>query len=280
MASLTGPVLLPVGPNPVISRSQFFTISTGPLDLPRAGRSGGMQYEISHCNLPSCYEIECIADHNTKTLDNTKTTVTGNPFVIYADELCSPVGLTDDELKQDLYNQLIAGEASVVEATFGAQLCGQAPGLSNNASVTDLGTATDIVDAISRLEADLYNVYGVPGVLHVPYRFGAYFEYLHLGEYHDSKGICRTKLGTAINFGHYPGLTPAGAAPAAGSMYIYITGQTVVWRTPDAELFVTSRGDILNRSTNQLTGVMEREYVVAFDCRVSGILTPMKGAVT
>lgn len=280
MAVLTGPVLIPVAPNPVISRSQFFTISTGPLDLPRPARSGGIQYQISHCNLPSCYEVECQADHNTKTLNNTKTTISGNPFVIYADELCTPVGLTDDELRQDLYNQLIAGEAATVEATFGAQLCGQAPGLANNAAVNSLTLATSIVDAVSRLEADLYANYGVPGVLHVPYRFGAYFEYLHLGEYHDNKGICRTKLGTAINFGNYPGLSPVGAAPGAGNMWIYITGQTVVWRTPDAELFVTSRRDILNRTTNQLTGVMEREYVVAFDCRVSAVETPIAGAVT
>jgi hypothetical protein len=239
-----------------------------------------VQYQISHCNLPTCYEVECLAGHNEKTLNNAKTTIVGNPFVVYSDEVCTPVGLTDAELERDLYNQLVVGEQATVENAFSAQLCGQSPGLANNAAVSTLTAATDVVDAVASLEAALYAVYGAPGVLHVPMILAAYFEYLHLAEQKDSRGIWRTKAGTAVNFGNYQGLSAAGGAPAAGHTFIYITGQTAVWRTPDSDLFVTSRRDVLNRSTNQLTAVMEREYVVAFDCAVFAVDTPISGVVT
>lgn len=280
MAVLTGPVTLDQGPNPLISRSQFFAVSTGPLALPRPARSGGIQYQISHCDFPECYEVECLSDHNTKTLTNGFTLITGNPFVIYSDIVCSPVGLTDERLRKALYDQLVMGEQAKVESVFSQQLCGQSPGLGNNPSVVDLGAAADIVDAVSQLEAALYASYGPAGVLHVPYRFATYFENLHLAENSDSKGVWRTKLGTAVNFGNYAGVGPTGEAPAADNLFIYITGQTAVWRTSDDDLFVTNRRDVLNRTTNQLTAVMEREYVVAFDCYVAGIETPITGVVT
>lgn len=265
-------------PNAPVSRSQFFAVSTGPLDLPRPARSGGLQYQIGYCNLPTCYEVECLAGHNTKVLDNTVTTVTGDPFVVYSDILCTPVGLTDDMLRTYLHEQLIAGEQSTVEDAFSRQLCGQAPGLANNAAVVSLTSSLNPVAAVSKLEASLYSAYGLAGVIHAPYTMGAYFAWAHLIE-KDSKGIWRTNLGTAVNFGNYAGLSPAGAAPAAGSTWLYITGQPTVYRTSDSDLFVTSRRDVLNRSTNQLTGVMEREYVVTFDCRVAATETVLTGAV-
>ena len=282
MAALNGPVVLDSGPNPLISRSQFFAVSTGPLDLMgdlRPARAGGIEYQIAHCDLPSCYEVECIDAHNTKTLTNGFTLITADPFVVYSDILCTPVGLTDERLKKALYEQLVMGEQARVEAVFSQQACGQAPGLANNAAAVDLGAAVDIVQAVSELEGFLYDQYSAPGVLHVPYRFAAYFENLHLAERMDSSGIWRTKLDTKVNFGNYSGLSPTGGDPAAGTAYIYITGQTVVWRTPDSDLFVTSRREVLNRTTNQLTAVMEREYVVAFDCAVAGMSAPTSGVV-
>lgn len=282
MAALNGPIVLDTGPNPLISRSQFFAVSTGPLDLSgdlRPARAGGIEYQIAHCDLPLCYEVECISAHNSKTLNNQFTLITGDPFVVYSSIRCAPVGLTDERLKRALFEQLMMGEQARVEATFSEQACGQSPGLSGNPDTVNLGVAGDIVSAVSQLEDFLYSQYSAPGVLHVPYAFSAYFENLHLAERMDSAGVWRTKLGTKVNFGNYSSLSPTGGDPAAGTGYIYITGQTAVWRTPDAELFVTSRRDVLNRTTNQLTAVMEREYVVTFDCAVGGIRAPLSGVV-
>jgi hypothetical protein len=264
----------------MIKRVGLFDVSTGPLDLPVHARSGGIQYQTSICNNPRCYAVACIGDHTTKTLTDGLTLITGDPFVIYSDLLCSPVGIDEDQVRQYLFNRLTLGEQLTTENVFSQQLCAQAPGLSNNAAVQTLTVASDIVDALSELETALYASYGTYGVLHVPYQFAPYFSYLKLIHKDGNEPFWRTALGTKVNFGNYAGLTPAGGAPTAGTLWIYITGQSTVWRTPDSDLFVANIADTLNRPVNSFTAVMEREYVVSFDCAVYGVETPVKGAVT
>jgi hypothetical protein len=265
----------------MVKRVGLFDVSTGPLDLPVHARAGGIQYQTSVCKDPHCYAVTCIGDHTSKTLNDGLALITGDPFVIYSDLLCSPVGIKEDEVRQYLFTRLSMGEQLVVESTFSQQLCGQAPGLSNNSGITGIVTpATDPVDAVSQLEAALYATYGPVGVLHVPYRFAPYFNNLWLIEdKYGNEPFYRTDLGTKVNFGNYAGLSTSGGNPTAGSMYIYITGQTTVWRTPDSELFVANIVDTLNRTHNQFTAVMEREYIVSFDCGGFAIECPLTGVV-
>ncbi len=280
MASLTGPVYVPA-PNPVLPRPGLFQVATGPLDLPVHGRIGGLQYETHTCTLPVCYEVECQESHNTKTLTAQKSTIQGNPFVVFSNLLCAPVGLTDERVRGFLYESLVAGEQAAVENTFSLQACAQSPGLSNNAAVVNLtpapGTPVDPVKATSLLESWLYARYGLPGVMHIPESLSAYFANLHLVQPAGRGWI--TPAGTKLSFGNYAGNTPAGAAPAAGETFIYITGQVAIWRTADQYLFVTSIADTLNRTTNQVTAVMEREYVVTFDCFIAAVETKLTGVV-
>jgi hypothetical protein len=282
MAVLTGRVTLPANPNPMVKRVGLFDVSTGPLDLPVHARSGGIQYQTSICADPHCYAVTCIGNHTSKTLNDTLALITGDPFVIYSDLLCSPVGINESEVRNHLFTRLTMGEQLVVESVFSQQLCGEAPGLSNNSGITAIVTpATDPVDAVSQLEAALYATYGLPGVLHVPYRFAPYFSNMWIFDdrHQDNQVYHTTALGTKVNFGNYAGLSTSGANPTAGSMYIYITGQTTVWRTPDSELFVANIVDTLNRTHNQFTAVMEREYIVSFDCGGFAIECPITGVV-
>lgn len=270
-------------PNPLVSRSTFFKVSTGPLAMPDHAGGGGLEYQISHCGYPDCYEITCQTDAErpSKTLDGAVTLIQGDPFVVYSSIDCSPVGMTDDQMQTWLANKLEMGAQATIENVFSQQLCGQSPGLSDNEAAVDLNSAADIVDAVSQLENYLYVTaeYGVAGVLHVPLRFAPYFQYLHLVDPNGMANgtVFRTALGTAINFGNYAGLDPDGGAPGAGTSYIYITGQTAVYRqTP---VFSPPRRDVLNRTTNKVTGVMEQEYVITFDCGVAGIEAPLSGVV-
>jgi hypothetical protein len=281
MASVTGPVYVPA-PNPVLPRPGLFQVATGPLDLPVHGRIGGLQYETATCVLPGGYQVDCITSHTTKTLTSQKSTIVANPFIVFSNILCAPVGLDDPRLKGFLYDQLAAGEQAAVENIFSRQLFAQSPGLSNNAAVVDLtptpGTAVDPVKAVSLLESWLYARYGLPGVIHAPESMSAYFSnlYIHGGR---SENYWRTLGGTAISFGNYAGRSPADAAPAVNETWLYITGEVAIWRTADSDLFVTSIADTLNRTTNQLTAVMEREYVVSFDCFIAGVQTKLTGVV-
>lgn len=281
MAVLTGRVTLPANPNPMVRRVGLFDVSTGPLELPVHARSGGLQYLTSICADPHCYAVTCIGDHTAKTLDDGLWLVMGDPFVIYSDLLCSPVGINEAEVRNYLFTRLTMGEQLAVEAVFSEELCGQSPGLANSAATKLTPAATDPVDAVSQLEAALYATYGLPGVLHVPYRFAPYFSNMWIfDDHHEPNQLYHTTaLGTKISFGNYSGLAPDGSNPTAGSMYIYITGQTTVWRTPDSDLFVANLPEILDRPHNKFTAVMEREYVVSYDCRAYAIECPITGVV-
>lgn len=277
MAIVTGPVYLPA-PNPVVRRPGLFDAATGPLELPVHARIGGLQYQTSVCDLTDCYEVECLSGHNTKTFSDGPTTIQGNPFIVLSTVSCSPVGMDDAQLQRYLFDRLVASEQSTVEATFSDQACGQAPGLSNNADVVTVTTgAVDPVAALSALEAQLASVYGLPGIVHAPIALGAYFANLHLVEKQGQ--VWYTRVGNKVVFGNYSGNDPDGAAPSAGETWMYITGQVAVYRTPDSEIFSTNRMQTLARTTNLVTAVMERDYVVTFDCAVAAAQTEITGVV-
>jgi len=271
MAALNGPIYVPA-PNPVVPRYGLFQAATGPLDLPQHARIGGLQYEISTCSLPLGYQVNCQDSHASKTLESSVAIVSGGPFVVYSAIRCSAVGLVNwgtERVNKFLYDQLVAGEQAAVENIFSTSAFGLSPGLGGNPNVVNLGSAAGVVAATGALEDWLYTRYGLPGVLHVPMEAAAYYKGAHLIE--KESGVWRTDVGTAVSFGNYAGTGPTGQVPTTGTTWVYITGQVAIWRTPDSQLFTPTMGEVINRSTNVLTMVMEREYVLTFDCYVAAI---------
>ena len=107
MASLTGPVYVPAPTNPAVARYGLFKATNGPLDLPIHARLGGLQYQTATCSLPTCYEVLCASDvgRGTKTFAGGPTTIVPLPFMVYSSLTCTPVGLTDDDLRGYLYDR-------------------------------------------------------------------------------------------------------------------------------------------------------------------------------
>ena len=271
MASLTGPVYVPA-PNPVVPRYGLFRVATGPLDLPMHARIGGLQYEIAVCDLPNCYEVQCQDDLQEKDITNGPTIQEGLPFVVYSAINCSPVGLAnwgEERVRGWLFDQLRAGEQATVERTFSLSGCGMSPGLTGGPGVVTLPPTTDVTRGIAALEGWLYSRYGLPGVIHVPASAASFVCNWLLTK--DPRGIWRTNMETAVSFGDYAGIGPTGQAPTDTTTWLYITGQIAIWRTPDNELFKPPMGQIINRSTNVMTIIMEREYVVSYDCYVAAV---------
>lgn len=272
MAVTTGPVYVPA-PNPVVPRYGLFNVVTGPLDLPLNARSGGIQYQTATCDLPQVYEVNCFDELSGKAITGGPTTIEGLPFVVYSTLECSTVGLAnwgEARVKQWLYEQLRAGEQAVVERAFSDSAAGLSPGLTGNPNAVNLGSASGITEGLSILESWLYERYGLPGIIHAPSAVAAYFNNAYLME-KDAGGVWRTGMTTAISFGNYSGYGPTGQVPTAGSTWLWITGQMAIWRTPDAELFTPPMGGLINQSTNVITTIMEREYVLAFDCFVAAV---------
>lgn len=273
MAAINGPVYVQA-PNPVIPRYGLFSVATGPLEIPIHARIGGLQYEIGTCQLPNGYEVNCQSELQEKSFNGSIDTNTGYPFVVYSGIECGAVGLANwgqERIQKFLYEQLVAGEQATVESIFSTSGFGQTTGLANNPNTVNLGTATDIVNAFALLEEWLYSRYGLPGVIHVPMRAASYVTNSHLVDRESPLDPWKTAPGTKVSFGNYAGLNPTGGPAAAGSIWIYITGQVAVWRTPDAQLLNIPLGQVINRQTNTVDIVLEREYVVTYDCFSAGI---------
>jgi hypothetical protein len=234
--------------------------------MPVHAGQGGLYYETHVCGLPYCFETNCIETLGTKTIDDEFVIVNGDPFVIVTDLTCGLVGLTPERTTNFLREKALAGEQARVEQVFSVGACGAEPSLANSATpATALGASANPVAAIAALEEALYSTYGLVGVIHAPYLAGAWLMANHLIE-KDTAGIWRTAAGTAVSIGNYDGLSPVGAAPAAGATWLYITGQVSIWRTPESEVFYSPFAASIDRSTNQWNGYREREYIVAYEC--------------
>jgi hypothetical protein len=256
-------------------RYGLFQAAVGPLDLPTHARNGGLHYETAICGIGHGYEVECLVDLNSKSgfwTGNGTTTVLGAPFVVAATVQCGSAGYTYDEQRAFVLERLKGVEQSVVEQVFSTSTLGQSPGLITGDGITTVTGAGDtVVQVLSELERARYcgftgNLaqYGVPGYLHVAIPVLNALKEAHLVEFDGTRW--RTPMGTVVSAGCYANNDPAGAAPADGVFGMYLTGQTTVWRTADNDVQIAPVEGSLNRTTNQMLMLAEREYVVTYEC--------------
>lgn len=262
MAILTGPDPI-LYPGDMTTRYGLFNAAITPSEWQPHWGDGGIVFEDEFCVLPRGYDVNCTDSLAAKTFDP-QTSIPGTPFVVYAGLVCGSVGHTEAEFQAKVLNRLKAGEQGTVEQIFSRGLNGQSRPLANatpNATLI-VPSGTSVADQVGALEEALYSTYGLRGVLHVPFQYGERMFANH--PLIKDGSVWRTGLGTAVSIGNYDGYTPAGVAPAAGHTTIYITGQTFVWRNPN--VFVSDLAGSLNRTTNQVTMLAEREYIVTYEC--------------
>ena len=267
------PVAKPTASMPL--RYGLFQAAIGPFDLPVHGRNGGVHYETALCGEGFGYEVECISAQNSKAAawtENGVTTVTGLPFIVFATMQCGTVGYTFEEERGLVLERLKGVEQSVVEEVFSTSTFGQGPGLVAADGITTVtGAGDSVVNVLSELERARYcgftgntAQYGPPGILHVAIPVFNELKSQHVLEFDGTRW--RTPMGTVVSAGCYANNDPAGAAPADGVFWMYLTGQTTIWRTPDSEVQIAPVEGSLDRATNQYLMLAEREYVVTYEC--------------
>ena len=261
MAVLTAPMFIQ-DPNPGTIRYGLFTVARGPLELTRHGRDSGFTWQSVTCGTVAGYEIECLPEQAAKEDGEPPDTVSATPFAVYSRVACAVVGMTTEELQTMVSQRLSFLEQAAVERVFSEESFGQAPGLANNAAAVDVGPAIDAVEAIAQLEDAFYAVSGTVGTIHVPHDFSPFLMSSHLIEFRN--GIWYTAAGSLVSIGQYLGYGPNGVPPAGGTTWLYITGPVTVWRSSQA--FVAPIEGSLDRATNQVDMLAEREYAVGFSC--------------
>lgn len=235
----------------------------------------------------------------------TKTpTVTGipstaaQPFSVYAWIYCSPVGHGDDlaELSTRTRQLLTNGEGRAVEQVFwsgnasngviyphlaaNAQVLASPMGamtveLQAAASVQTTGAPVDVVEALGLLEGYLGSCYGGEGVIHVPAAAVAHLD--AYGLLRKEGAYLRTLLGHRVAaYASNNRQGPTGANAAAGQAWFYATGQVVFRRGPVKDLG-QKPSDFVGRTENTTVFVVERPYVLDWDCCLGAVQVSLGG---
>jgi hypothetical protein len=206
-----------------------------------------------------------------------------NPFNVFAEVDCSPVGYSQEEQRARAVDALTRTEAYQVENVFWTGTAGGDadkvyPRLAANAAVTDAtlfpvvqlqcaatavtgSTILDMVEGLGRLEAALAACYQGKGVIHVPVLLAAQMFQWNLVE--ASGGQLRTKMGNLVAIGAgYPGTGPTGTL-ISNALWIYATGPIFAYRSaPETFAF----REMFDRTTNTLKTIVERTYVLGYSC--------------
>lgn len=279
MAIVTAPELVSKPTPSAPLRYGLFQAAVGPLDLPVHARNGGLQYIHTMCGEGFGYEIECLLNQNSKAaaFESGVETVLGAPFMVFATVTCPAVGFNEAERVELVMQRLKSVEQSVVEEIFSTGTFGQDPSLLAADGITTVtGGGTTSVEVVSELERAMYcgfggvaSNYGVPAYLHMPIPVFNDLRSEHLIEFDGTRW--RTPMGSVVSTGCYAGNDPDGVAAADGVFWIYITGQTTVWRSSDEFVAehvraMVSNGGSFNRTTNEMLLLAEREYVVTYEC--------------
>jgi hypothetical protein len=209
--------------------------------------------------------------------DNVSQTFRGaQPFTVYAEFDCSPVGLSDaatvaaDALsrveQQQIETAFWTGTAETVTTVF--------PHLAANAEVLDAQdivlqtaatpcvTGADAAQALGELEDCLADCYPGQGLIHIPRSVLPTLAAWNLVTERDGR-LYTTAGNLIVVGGGYTGSGPDGTAPADGTAWIYATGAVFGYR---GDVQVRSPRESIDRSANTMRMIAERTYVLGFEC--------------
>lgn len=255
-------------PQPLALRYGLFNAATVTEDLNAREIASGFQIATPDCGTVRLYDAQCLPSENpAKTLDESLDYLTADPFWVYASRECGPIGSPTPEFMDSVRRRLIGGEQTQVEAAlWGGTVPSVDPNLIGHVgTVTVTPAAPGAGAAIAALEESFYSVYGYVGTIHVNQQAYAAAAYSQIVERRNAQLV--TPLGSTWSFGAGYGITgPAGVAPAAGFVWAFMT--PYVWIRRSEVISRVAPSEILNRTTNQLTGIAERVYAATWTCDV------------
>lgn len=199
-------------------------------------------------------------------------------FATYAQIDCSPVGFWDraEDLVGDLLTR--SEQWQVERAFWTGDASGQPtvfPHLAANTEVIDdlnitlqtsavevvSGSGLDVVEGLGRLEAAIASCYDGVAVIHVPRELLTSFADASLIRREGARYV--SPGGNVLVFGAgYPGTAPDGTS-TAGTAWVYATGSMFIYRSGPT---VYALRDSIDRATNTVHALVERKYLLAWDC--------------
>lgn len=195
-----------------------------------------------------------------KDFDGNVDTVEASEFTVYTSQVCSPIGNNLERSTEVANGRMVLFEERLVETALWAIL----QDVDIKTSILAADKKDEVLRKLAGLEQAASNAYGTQGVVHMPR------ETAMLGIGYRALEVRQNRLFTQL-----------GTPVVAGSGYAHTTGTAAVFWTPQmvayrSEVFnSTARpGDLLDRADNNLYGVAERTWVIAFDTNCGVIVPP------
>jgi len=232
------------------------------------------------------------------------------PFTVFAEVDCSPVGFDNDPFERSNAQNaarvaLSQTEMIQVERAFWTGIAGgQAvvfPHLAEDTAFTNSdniimqtavttvtgSTVLDVVEGLGYLESRLDACYGGQGVIHVPdIVFNALVAQHLIVQVGGPNGPrLQTTRGNLVAVGAgYPGTAPDGTAPV-NAVWMYATGAVFGYRgiEPDPEGNMRAAYNVrdwFDRAENTVKVQAERTYLLGWDCCHFGTLVTLGGIVS
>lgn len=185
-------------------------------------------------------------------------------FTVYHENRCSPLGNTPQQAQDDARAALLLTEQTRVEQALWTGDLGNTANFQD-ATVLAVGQ-TDPAYVLGALEQALRDAYGALGVIHVGLIGAAVLREHDLIERVGQRYF--TYAGTPVVIGTgYEELTggPVLGAASAGQVWIVGSSAILAYRS---EVYAASNraGDLLDRGTNDLYGIAERDYLLGLEC--------------
>jgi hypothetical protein len=279
----------------------LFNVAEGPLELPAHGFTSGAVWTPDSCSLALLNPVACAAPpYAAFTLTGMEPLAQAFPFAVYSSLVTGGLGYSADEAERRVRARLVNTEQTLAEKALwggtatlflnqqnfagttpgtggGGGIAGVANGIFSQiaaagagAGFLDLGTATDLTDAVSKLEQAAADNYFGQAIVHARPRVAAYAA--KNGQYRviglppsPEKTYMYTQNLNVWNFGNgYLGTGPTGQAVDATSEYMWITGRVIVWRSSD--IAVSPPDQLLDRTSNQRGLYAFRNYMIGVEC--------------
>jgi hypothetical protein len=124
------------------------------------------------------------------------------------------------------------------------------------------GAALNVVDALGALEGALAACLNGTGIIHVPQALAPTLALLLTRQ----GNRLLTPNGNIVAIGAgYPGTSPFGVAPALGTAWMYATGPIFGYRSAPTMRLMDGAAP-LDRSVDTVKAIIERTYVLGYDC--------------
>lgn len=249
-----------------LRRYGLYDVATVTDNLDARAMAAGLQWPELDCG-PALeeYDANC-ATSPTKEFTEGLEYAGGDPYWLYSQNRCGTVGRTPAEITDAIRRTLAAGEQTAVESiVWAGGGFGTDPALTTATGVT---TVTPLAPgagaALAALEASFYAEYGYVGTIHVNTAAHA-----ALNDYVDRQGgagVLTTELNTRVSYGAGYGIDgPLGVAPAAGSVWAFITPPVQIRRS---EVIVPDVLMTLDRLANQYHALAERVFLHGWACDI------------